>query len=87
MEKKTISIFLESDDGAVSCIRAYVKEETEKAIVIRPHNGVHIFWIPKSALTKIEGSVQGYKLAPGFVRTGYDRWFLNTYGRKIILTR
>jgi len=86
MEKKTISIFLESDAGAVSCIHAYVREETEKAITIRPHNGVHILWIPKKALTKVEDPIQGYKLAPWFVRTGYDRWFINTYQRKIILT-
>ena len=79
MEKKTISIFLESTGGAVSCIRAYVVAETEKAVKIRPHNGVHILWVPKSALTKID---QGYKLAPWFVQTGYEAWFVATYQKK-----
>ena len=75
MEKKTVLIFLESTGGAVSCIRAYV-EENENAVKIRPHNGVHILWVPKSALTKID---QGYKLASWFVQTGYEAWFIVTY--------
>ena len=79
MEKKTVSIFLESTGGAVSCIRAYVVAETENAITIRPHNGVHILWVPKSALTKID---QGYKLASWFAQTRYEAWFIATYQKK-----
>ena len=93
-EKKTISIFLDSAVGmgyktmavAVSCIHAYVVAETDKAIRIRPYNGVHTLWIPKKALTKIEGSIQGYKLAPWFVRTGYESWFIARYRKESILT-
>jgi len=83
VEKKTVSIFLESSSGAVSCIRAYVEEENDKAIKIRPHNGVHILWIPKSALTKID---QGYTLAPWFVQTGYEAWFIARYRKESFLT-
>ena len=75
MEKKTVSIFLD----AVNCIRAYVVTENEKAVTIRPHNGVHVLWVPRSALTKID---QGYKLASWFVRTGYEAWFVATYRKE-----
>lgn len=93
-EKRTISILLDSAVGmgyktlavAVSFVHAYVVEETDKAIRIRPYNGVHTLWIPKKALTKIEGSLQGYKLAPWFGRTGYAAWFLDHYRRDSILT-
>ena len=93
MEKKTISIFLGSAIGmgyktlsvAVSCIHAYVEEETERAVKIRPYEGKHTLWIPKSALAKIDGTIQGYKLAPWFGRSGYANWFLNHYRRDSIL--
>lgn len=80
MEKKTVSIFLESTGGAVSCIRAYVEQEDERFVKIRPRNGVHILWIPKKALTKID---QGYKLASWFGQTGYPAWFIATYQKKV----
>ena len=94
MEKRTISIFLDSAVGvgyrtmavAVSCIHAYIEDETEKAIKIRPYNGVHTLWVPKSALKRIEGSIQGYELASWFGRSGYASWFLNRYRKESILT-
>jgi len=82
MEKKTVLIL----PDAVSCIRAYIEAETDKAVKIRPHNGAHILWVPKSALTKIDGPIQGYKLSPAFVRPGYHKWFIATYQKKCILT-
>jgi len=95
MEEKTISIFIDSAVGmgyktlavAVSCIHAYVVDETEKAIKIRPHNGVHVLWIPKSALKRIDGTIQGYKLASWFGRTGYAAWFIDRYRKESILAR
>ena len=91
--EKTISIFLDSAIGmgyktlsvAVSFIHAYVEEETEKAIRIRPYEGEHTLWIPKKALKRIDGTIQGYKLAPWFGRSGYANWFLNHYRRDSIL--
>lgn len=91
---KTISIFVSKAVGmgyktlavAVSAIHAHVEAETEKAIKIRPYEGKHTLWIPKKALKKVEGSVQGYDLAPWFGRTGYAAWFIDHYRRESILT-
>ena len=93
-EKQTISILLDSAVGmgyktaavAVSFVHAYVVDETDKAIRIRPYNGAHTLWVPKSALQRIDGTIQGYKLAPWFGRTGYAAWFLDHYRRDSILT-
>jgi len=93
VEKRTISIFLDSAVGmgyktiavAVSCIHAYVEAETQRAVKIRPYDGKHTLWIPKKALTKIDGTIQGYKLAPWFGRSGYASWFLDYYRRDSIL--
>jgi len=93
-EKQTISILLDSAVGmgyktaavAVSFIHCYVVAETDKAIRIRPYNGSHTLWVPKSALKRIEGSIQGYKLASWFGRSGYPAWFLNRYRRDSIIT-
>ena len=93
MEEKTISIFLDSAIGmgyktlsvAVSCIHAYIVDETDKAIRIRPYEGNHTLWIPKKALKRIDGTIQGYKLASWFGRTGYPAWFIDYYRRDSIL--
>lgn len=92
--EKTISILLDSAVGmgyktaavAVSFVHAYVVDETDKAIRIRPYNGAHTLWVPKSALQRIDGTIQGYKLASWFGRSGYAAWFLNRYRRDSILT-
>lgn len=91
---KTISIFVSKAVGmgyktlavAVSAIHAFVEAETEKAIKIRPYEGKHSLWIPKRALKRVEGSVQGYDLAPWFGRSGYAAWFIEHYSRESILT-
>lgn len=93
-EKRTISILVDSAVGmgyktaavAVSFVHAYVVDETEKAIRIRPYDGDHTLWIPKRALQRIEGSIQGYRLASWFGREGYPAWFISRYRKDSIIT-